>query len=96
MGRNRGVAYTKPGEVEVQDISSPEFENPQGRKIGRGVILKVVSANIWGSDQHTVRGRTSAPPGMVLGHEISARTAAHEKHAWMLLGAPGRPVAGGI
>src|SRR6202040_3476496 len=71
MSKNRGVVYTKPGEVRVQDIADPKFENPQGRKIEHGVILKVVSTNICGSDQHMVRGRTSAPAGMVLGHEIT-------------------------
>src|SRR3982075_4709105 len=71
MSRNRGVVYTKPGEVQVQDIADPKFEDPRGRKIEHGVILKVVSTNICGSDQHMVRGRTSAPPGMVLGHEIT-------------------------
>src|ERR1700746_783866 len=71
MSTNRGVVYTKPGEVQVQDIADPKFENPQGRKIDHGVILKVVSTNICGSDQHMVRGRTTAPAGMVLGHEIT-------------------------
>src|SRR5471032_1560498 len=71
MSRNRGVVYTKPGEVQVQDIADPRFEDPRGRKIEHGVILKVVSTNICGSDQHMVRGRTSAPAGMVLGHEIT-------------------------
>ena len=71
MSRNRGVVYTKPGEVQVQDIADPKFENPQGRKIEHGVILKVISTNICGSDQHMVRGRTTAPAGMVLGHEIT-------------------------
>lgn len=36
-----------------------------------GVILKVVATNICGSDQHMVRGRTTAPSGLVLGHEIT-------------------------
>jgi glutathione-independent formaldehyde dehydrogenase len=71
MSRNRGVVYTRPGEVQVQDIADPKFENPQGRKIEHGVILKVISTNICGSDQHMVRGRTTAPAGMVLGHEIT-------------------------
>src|ERR1700739_4156672 len=71
VSKNRGVVYTKPGEVQVQDIADPKFENPQGRKIEHGVILKVVSTNICGSDQHMVRGRTSAPAGMVLGQEIT-------------------------
>jgi len=35
------------------------------------VILKVVASNICGSDQHMVRGRTRAPVGLVLGHEIT-------------------------
>src|SRR3979409_1138838 len=71
MSGNRGVVYTKPGEVQVQDIADPKLENPRGRKIEHGVILKVFSTNICGSDQHMVRGRTSAPAGMVLGHEIT-------------------------
>ena len=71
MSGNRGVVYTRPGEVQVQDIADPKFETPQGRRIEHGVILKVVSTNICGSDQHMVRGRTSAPAGMVLGHEIT-------------------------
>src|SRR5271163_3142995 len=71
MSRNRGVVYTKPGEVQVQDIADPKFEDPRGRRIDHGVILKIVSTNICGSDQHMVRGRTTAPPGMVLGHEIT-------------------------
>src|ERR1700758_2240360 len=71
MSKNRGVVYTKPGEVQVQDIADPRFEDPRGRKIEHGVILKVVSTNICGSDQHMVRGRTTAPNGLVLGHEIT-------------------------
>jgi glutathione-independent formaldehyde dehydrogenase len=71
MTKNRGVVYLKPGVVEVQDIADPRFEDPRGRKINHGVILKVISTNICGSDQHMVRGRTSAPPGLVLGHEIT-------------------------
>jgi threonine dehydrogenase-like Zn-dependent dehydrogenase len=35
------------------------------------VILKVVATNICGSDQHMVRGRTTAPEGLILGHEIT-------------------------
>jgi len=71
MSSNRGVVYIKPGTVEVQSIDFPQLKNPQGRSIGHGVILKVVSTNICGSDQHMVRGRTTAPAGLVLGHEIT-------------------------
>jgi glutathione-independent formaldehyde dehydrogenase len=69
--KNRGVVYLGPGKVEVQDIVDPGFQNPAGQKIEHGVILKVVSTNICGSDQHMVRGRTTAPAGLVLGHEIT-------------------------
>ena len=41
------------------------------RKCDHGVILRIVSTNICGSDQHMVRGRTTAPEGLVLGHEIT-------------------------
>ena len=68
---NRGVVYLKPGSVEVQKIDFPTFRNPAGKTIDHGVILKVVTTNICGSDQHMVRGRTTGPAGMVLGHEIT-------------------------
>ena len=71
MASNRGVAYLGPGKVEVQSIDYPKLQNPQGKKIDHGVILKIVTTNICGSDQHMVRGRTTAPAGLVLGHEIT-------------------------
>ena len=79
MAGNRGVAYIEPGKVEVHDIEYPKLElldgpgvNPAnvGRKLNHGVILKVVTSNICGSDQHMVRGRTTAPKNLILGHEI--------------------------
>ncbi len=71
MSSNQGVVYLGPNKVEIQTIADPEFTAPDGRKIGHGVILKVISTNICGSDQHMVRGRTTAPLGLVLGHEIT-------------------------
>lgn len=68
---NRGVVYLEAGKVEVQSIDFPKMQNPQGKKIEHGAILKIVSTNICGSDQHMVRGRTTAPSGLVLGHEIT-------------------------
>lgn len=68
---NRGVVYIGPGKVEVQNIPDPKLQSPDGRKAPHAVILKVVSTNICGSDQHMVRGRTTAEPGLVLGHEIT-------------------------
>jgi glutathione-independent formaldehyde dehydrogenase len=70
MANNRGVAYMGPGVVEVQNIDFPKLALGN-RKCEHGVILKVVSTNICGSDQHMVRGRTTAPKGLVLGHEIT-------------------------
>jgi len=70
MCQNHGVAYIKPGEVEVQEIEYPKLAIGN-RKCEHGVILKIVSTNICGSDQHMVRGRTTAPSGLVLGHEIT-------------------------
>ncbi|WP_167042288.1 formaldehyde dehydrogenase, glutathione-independent [Salinibacterium sp. ZJ454] len=80
MSGNRAVAYEGPGVVKVIDTDYPDFElhdgpgvNPAniGRKIRHGVILRTVATNICGSDQHMVRGRTTAPAGLVLGHEIT-------------------------
>lgn len=71
MASNRGVVYLGPGKVEVQSIDFPTMQAPNGKEIHHGVILKVVSTNICGSDQHMVRGRTTAPVGLVLGHEIT-------------------------
>src|SRR4028119_1765418 len=84
MAGNRGVAYIEPGKVEVQEIDYPKLElqdgpgvNPAnvGRKLNHGVILKVVTTNICGSDQHMVRGRTTAPQNLILGHEILGEVA---------------------
>jgi glutathione-independent formaldehyde dehydrogenase len=71
MAHNRGVVYVEQGRVEVQSIPFPKLEAPNGKKIEHGVILKVVTTNICGSDQHMVRGRTTAASGLVLGHEIT-------------------------
>ncbi|MBG6225832.1 glutathione-independent formaldehyde dehydrogenase [Arthrobacter sp. CAN_A2] len=80
MSGNRAVAYKGPGKVEVIDTDYPTFElkdgpgvNPAnvGRALHHGVILKTVTTNICGSDQHMVRGRTTAPTDLVLGHEIT-------------------------
>lgn len=80
MTENKAVAYIGPGQVEVRTIDYPGFElqdgpgvNPDnvGRKLPHAVVLKTVATNICGSDQHMVRGRTTAPEGLVLGHEIT-------------------------
>ncbi|TCC58148.1 formaldehyde dehydrogenase, glutathione-independent [Kribbella pittospori] len=84
MPGNRAVIYKGPGDVAVETIDYPGLElkdgpgvNPAnvGRQIPHGAILKVVASNICGSDQHMVRGRTTAPPGLALGHEITGEVA---------------------
>lgn len=70
MASNRGVAYMGTGKVEIQSIDFPKLALGP-RKCEHGVILKIVSTNICGSDQHMVRGRTTAPTGLILGHEIT-------------------------
>ena len=70
MASNRGVAYMGPGVVEIHTIDFPKLALGN-RKCEHGVILKIVSTNICGSDQHMVRGRTTAPKGLILGHEIT-------------------------
>ena len=70
MATNRGVAYMGPRKVEVQSIDFPKL-TLGSRKCEHGVILKIVATNICGSDQHMVRGRTTAPAGLILGHEIT-------------------------
>src|SRR5918994_1230428 len=80
---NRIVVYQGPGEVSVEDIEYPKLEVPEyvAENMGmsveapHGVILRVVATNICGSDQHMVRGRTTAPEGQTLGHEITGEVA---------------------
>jgi glutathione-independent formaldehyde dehydrogenase len=73
MGPNhvevKGIPFP---ELALDSTSSPVASERQKKKCDHGVILKVVTTNICGSDQHMVRGRTSLPGGhMVLGHEIT-------------------------
>src|SRR6201996_4402353 len=80
MADNRGVVYMGAGTVEVHDLDFPPFDLKDGpgvtpanvgRQLSHAAILRLVATNICGSDQHMVRGRTTAPEGLVLGHEIT-------------------------
>jgi glutathione-independent formaldehyde dehydrogenase len=79
MPGNRVVVYKSPGKVAVETIDYPKLELPDDVSKGLGIkkqaphaaILKLVTTNICGSDQHMVRGRTTAPVGQTLGHEIT-------------------------
>ncbi|HET6505878.1 MAG TPA: formaldehyde dehydrogenase, glutathione-independent [Baekduia sp.] len=77
---NRAVIYRGIRHVEVEDVADAGFvlqDGPGvhpdnvGRELPHAAILKVVATNICGSDQHMVRGRTDAPEGLQLGHEIT-------------------------
>lgn len=79
MAGNKTVVYTGPGSVAVESLEYPTLEIPAevakwlgiSRAAPHAVILKLVTTNICGSDQHMVRGRTTAPVGQTLGHEIT-------------------------
>jgi glutathione-independent formaldehyde dehydrogenase len=79
MSGNRVVVYQGPGKVSVEATDYPKLELPKDvvkglglkKQAQHGAILKCVSTNICGSDQHMVRGRTTAPVGQTLGHEIT-------------------------
>jgi glutathione-independent formaldehyde dehydrogenase len=79
MPDNRVVVYQGPGKVAVEPIDYPKLEIPGevadgmgiSRKAPHAAILRIVTTNICGSDQHMVRGRTTAPQGQTLGHEIT-------------------------
>jgi glutathione-independent formaldehyde dehydrogenase len=79
MSQNQVVVYQGPGKVSVEDIDYPKLQIPDDvvegmglpRKAPHAAILKLVATNICGSDQHMVRGRTTAPIGQTLGHEIT-------------------------
>jgi hypothetical protein len=63
---SRGVVCLKPDSVEVQKIDFPTFRSPAGKTIHHGVILKALTTNIYGSDQRTVGGPTTAPAGIAV------------------------------
>lgn len=79
MTGNRVVVYKGPGQVAVESVDYPTLELPDDVVSGLGLkksaphaaILRLATTNICGSDQHMVRGRTTAPVGQTLGHEIT-------------------------
>ena len=70
MSGNRSVVYHGTRDLRVETVDYPKLER-DGRKLEYAAILKVVSTNICGSDQHIYRGRFVVPQGTVLGHEIT-------------------------
>ena len=59
----RALVYQGPREVKVQDMPDAKIERPTD------VLVRITTTNICGSDLHMYEGRTSMPPGRILGHE---------------------------
>ena len=68
---NRIVTFEKPMEMKVNTFKFPELVTPQGKSAPHGVILKIVTTNICGSDLHIYRGSFEVPKGMTMGHEMT-------------------------
>ena len=71
MTINRVLTYVGPKQLELREFEFPKLVDPKGKKCDHGVILKIVTTNICGSDQHIYRGRFPVPKGMVMGHEMT-------------------------
>jgi glutathione-independent formaldehyde dehydrogenase len=67
---NGAGVYVNSGKVEVQGIAFPKMEDPNGRKIEHGVILRVVSINICGSDQPMVLSHEMTGEGLEVDSDI--------------------------
>ena len=59
----RAVVFSRPGRIEVADVTSPAIERPTD------ALVRVTRAAICGSDLHFLHGKTPTVPGAVLGHE---------------------------
>lgn len=70
MAGNRSIIYHGTRDLRVENVAYPKLEH-NGRNLPHAAILKVVSTNICGLDQHIYRGRFTVPKGTVLGHEIT-------------------------
>jgi len=69
---NKSVCFMGEGKIEVKAMPFPRMVFPwNGEVCHTGVILKVLTSGICGSDLHPYRGRTTMKPGTVLGHEFT-------------------------
>lgn len=59
----KAIVYHGPFSVSLENVAGPRLEEPSD------AIVRITSTNICGSDLHMYEGRTSAEPGLVLGHE---------------------------
>jgi glutathione-independent formaldehyde dehydrogenase len=58
----KAVVYSGKKKVALKDVPYPRLAN-------HGVIIKIVAANICGSDLHMFRGSMQTPKDLVFGHE---------------------------
>ena len=63
MTGNRAGSTLGPRTVKVEKLDYPKLVDPRGTECDHGVIIKLVTTNICGSDQHIYRGRFPAPRG---------------------------------
>jgi glutathione-independent formaldehyde dehydrogenase len=59
----KAVVYKGPKRVAVEEVPDPKIESQSD------AIVRLTTSGICGSDLHMYEGRTSAGPGIVLGHE---------------------------
>jgi len=65
----KAVVYQEPFKVTVEEMPDAKIED------ANDAVVRITTTNICGSDLHMYEGRTPAEPGMVFGHERTARTA---------------------
>ncbi|MBY0414401.1 MAG: alcohol dehydrogenase catalytic domain-containing protein [Bdellovibrionales bacterium] len=68
---NRVITFQGTRKMELKTFDYPKLITPTGKKANHGVIMKIITTNICGSDQHIYHGRFAAPKGMVMGHEMT-------------------------
>jgi len=61
----KALVYHGPKKVSVDSVPDAKLEKLTD------VVIELTTTNICGSDQHMVWGRTTAPRGLILGHEIT-------------------------
>lgn len=59
----KAVMFKGNGKMAVEEIEDARIEQPTD------VLIRITSTGICGSDLHMFEGRTTAKPGMAMGHE---------------------------
>jgi glutathione-independent formaldehyde dehydrogenase len=82
MAGNKAVAHIEPGKVVLQTIDYPKLELQDGPGVNPANVGRKTPPRRNPQDRrdqhprlgpaHGIRGRTTAPAGLILGHEITA------------------------